>query len=373
MQTYLFCTDCPLYGECGGAKTSPCGCMFLRTEKAYSCNTCRIGCREREANDGDFLTHVLDGLDLKSLVINQGSGFHTLPLVIPVKGGKSDVQLPVNFAAVDLGQLIAFYYTQEKNKTIHERIRVPEGIPLIGVVNSTDDILERFWGLPSRSDFLEVLSDAGVVAMTGPTFSIMDTFAGRPTVDSHHVLMLRRHHQVMSEVSNNGMLAIPNLYFRNQFDINYWADWLSKNEISIISRDFSMTKNISSFLLSEIEMLKEIIEKSGKVYHILFTGVGSANATFFTKEFAKVGCRCSFITSDPMQKAIRGGRKTYYMGEKLHSIKHLETKRQLLIYPNYVTLEEQLKKIAESLACYSTGNIINFKRESSQDLLRIAA
>jgi hypothetical protein len=347
--------------------------MFLRTEKAYSCNNCRIGCREREARDGNFITHVSDGLDLNSLVVTQGTGFYTLPLVIPVKGGKSDVQLPVNFAAVDLGQLIAFYYTQNKNRTLHERIRVPDGIPLIGIANSTDDVLERFWGLPSRSDFLEVLSDAGVVAMTGPTFSIMDTFADRPTVDSHHVLMLRRHHRVVSEIGDNGMLPIPNIYFRNQFDVDYWADWLCKNDVSIISRDFSMTKNISFFVEREINMLKDIIQKSGKTYHVLFTGVGSSNATFFIKEFAKIGCRCSFVTSDPMQKAIRGGRKTYYVGEKLHSIKRLDVKRQLLVYPNYVTLEDQLKKITESLVDYNAGYVVNFKKETSRDLLKTAA
>ena len=362
MQANLFCGSCQLYGVCGGAKSAPCGCMFVGTDKAYECKTCLIGCRERASDAGDFLAHVNDGHSLSQVRVHHGTDFPVLPLVLPVKGGKSDAHLPVAFATADLEQMLAFFSTLGKNKALHERIRVPAGIPLVGIMNSSDDVLERFWNLPDRNAFFECLSDAGVIAITGPTFSLFDEYEKRKTVTSHHVLMMRRHNRVLNEIADNGIMPIPNLYFRNQFDIDAWANWLRVNNVRILKRDFSMTKNISRFVESEIQSLKTIVLKSGKKFHMIFTGVGSKNADIFLRVFAQIGCTCSFVTSDPMHKAIRGGAELYILNGKMESRQQLSLDRPLLVHPNYIQLEKHLSKIAldEYPSIYGSAYVDNF-------------
>lgn len=372
----MFCGNCALRTACGGAITAPCGCVYTGTAKENQCHDCIIGCTRRKDGSEDFLAHVMDGIDLENVRVHHGTDFPTLPLVLPIKGGKSKVHLPARFATVDLRQMLQFFNTRRKGTTLHDRVHVPAGIPLVGVMNSTDDVLERFWSMKNRAQFFTCLEEAGVIAIAGPTFSVIDeTVEGRTTPESHKVLMLRRHHKILIEIAENGIMPIPNLYFRNQFDIDAWAGWLKVNTVLFIKRDFSLTKNISEFVEKEIQSMKEIIIKSGKVFHIIFTGIGAANAETFLREFAAIGCRCSFVTSDPLQKAMIGGKRLYELNGKLEATIDWATPNPSLVYPNYAELESFLSKIGQKdySHIYRATDVSNFDKPSVAEILRQAA
>ena len=327
---------------------SPCGCMYVGTARKYLCDECQTGCRERIDSVSTFLTHFEQSKDIRDVSICHKADILDLPLVLPIKGGKNNIRISAKIAAVDLVELLAFFNTQNKGVPLYERARVDSSTILVGVLNSVDSVLERFWNLPNRVEFFTFLANAGIVAVTGPTFSLYDYYDGRPVPDSHKVLMLRRHHQVLSEIAEAGMVAIPNLYFRNQYDIDIWSDWLRKNDVRFIMRDFSMNKNPSLFLDSEVEAIKKMIISSGKSLHVLFTGVGTAKAESFLQQFAAIGCRCSFITSDPLNKAMMAGNRLAIHDGNLLSVPAPEIRRAFLVQPNYTVMEESLLQFAVS-------------------------
>src|SRR5690606_29797929 len=137
--------------------------------------------------------------------------------------------LKSKWVAIGLKQLIS----QRKNlpaqpyswlgssSLVRRKARVNSSSRLLAVFNASDDLLESFWGM-DRVALYAALATAGFDGVTGPTFSIYKYATGGENLripDSHSVMMLNRHHRVMTELAERFRLSIPNIYWRNDKDL----------------------------------------------------------------------------------------------------------------------------------------------------------
>lgn len=323
----LACPNCPLYSSCDGADSAPCKCMYTSGNPEYrQCGSCSYICRERfvELGDGEFDTfyrRFKSLTPLPELRITQSK--HSLPSFIPAKTYElaKGTNIDSPWVAIDLKKLpiatnfpitnpINCWYSAER---LRECLRIGQKSRLLAVLNGTDDRLERFWG-SDRFAFYEVLKHCGVTAITGPTFSVheLDRDSGRFIPESEKVVNMMRHHRVLQEIDSYFDLPIPNLYWRNEIDIANWAAWLREHEdIQYISRDLTCRAQREIFL-SDLVLL---IEQVKRPLHIVILGVGSALVRQTIQRLDKVGYSYSFVSSDPILKAVRARKKLQYNGK----------------------------------------------------------
>jgi hypothetical protein len=175
---------------------------------------------------------------------------------------------------------------------------------MIGVLNSSDKLLEGIWGM-ERTAFYARATASGISAFTGPTFSVT-TEADRVPA-SHNVIMMGRHHFLVAELDQYGFAVAPNVYWRRSKDIDEWAEWLRHHRhISVISRDFSRTRSEEAFRV-HLSGLLRLLGRAPFGLHVLLVGVGFKNGMRAMTALAEYGATCSIVTSDPVLAGVRGG------------------------------------------------------------------
>ena len=86
--------------------------------------------------------------------------------------------------------------------------------------------------------------------------------------------MMLRHNRVINNLQKTKLIAIPNIYWRNEQDLRKWSDWISEQDkLRYISRDFSRTKQNKTFR-PQFEGLLKILKLAGKSVHVFLVGVG---------------------------------------------------------------------------------------------------
>lgn len=317
------CSRCEALKACGGTRdTAPCGCVWPgNSGKRYQCDGCPIICRERkktgfEGSVADFAPHLNAGSFLEQVSVHQYFK-PKLPVFIPTNTHfiSSETLLPLDWVGADIKML--FNARKKRPATLDPHfktedstckyLRVKPGCNLICVLNGKDIYLESFWGM-KRKEAFEQLQASGFSLSTGPTFSVTDlTYLGTPVPYAHNSAMLMRHHRVMHEIQNAGMDVIPNIYWLDgdKRELKRWTEWLLANtNVSIISRDFSSTRNPKT-VLRKLRELIEILGNVGRTFHVLIVGTGRRIAPLVIKELANAGHSGSIITSAPIQHAYR--------------------------------------------------------------------
>jgi len=307
-------TSCDLWDVCGGSRSAPCGCFWIGTPKAYKCDSCHIICLERESKGFSIQDQLKEGLDLDLLDISHKRSLE-FPTFIPLGTHESSFKLNLSHVAVDLRTLVN--QTRKKpvsvkeflknRKSLIKHLKVNGSTKVMGIFNAKDWILEGFWGMgeAKRLALFKLLKFCGFTLVTAPTFSMTYEDNGYPA--SHNVLMQRRHHRVLYEMQHAGLEAVPNLYWRNDHNIDEWINWLEKQEnLKYVSRDFSLTKPTKSFK-REFNGLIKILFSIGKPLHVFLVGVGKTNGAIALRELAELGCTGSVISSYPTRVAISKG------------------------------------------------------------------
>jgi hypothetical protein len=176
-------------------------------------------------------------------------------------------------------------------------LRVRRGTKLVGILNGTDDMLERLWAL-DRSEVFNALRATGIYMITGPTFSVYGE--GPDTPASHNITMLQRHHRFCAEASSAGLVVLPNVYWRNARDSLIWAKWLAANrDVFWISRDFSRTKQWPCFE-PELTGLIDVIRRAERQVNVLVVGVGEGKMGTTKARLKAAGSDCAFVSSRPL-------------------------------------------------------------------------
>lgn len=359
-------SECPLWDLCGGPLAAPCFCIVKEPDKRYKCHECDRICVERNVvgENGiltdDIFVHIQDGKTLNELELDQIQ-IPTLPLFIPTRTHEINDRrnLPYKWVGVDAKYLLSQH---KKSKTeprsylsnpdsLRNFLHVDSECNLLAVLNARDDILERFWGMPRRR-FLTTLDNCGFSAVTGPTFSVI--YESNGFLPSHNILMLMRHHQVISEIAETPMVAIPNIYWRNFMNQTEWSEWLNfQSSVSVVSRDFSLTKQTVDFL-EALEGLIVILMNVDRPLHIVCIGVGIKHAGITVQRLAEIGCTVSVVSSDPILSAIKGGARLVNNGELPPSKeKDFKVRRDILARINIDVMTRHLESIAKNITLYN--------------------
>jgi hypothetical protein len=184
-------------------------------------------------------------------------------------------------------------------------LRAPQSARLIAVLNGEDEALERLWQR-ERVVLLQNMKGLGIHAITGPTYSIYSEGPTHPA--AHNVAMLGRHHRFCADASAAGLIAIPNIYFRNRREALRWGRHLAESaETRIISRDFTRTKSQSGFI-QEFESFLHVLRAAGRPMHVVLQGIGIKKIAFVARELAKVEATFTLMTAKPIVEPIVAGR-----------------------------------------------------------------
>jgi hypothetical protein len=213
---------------------------------------------------------------------------------------------------------------------------------LLTVLNGRDDLLEGLWAMELEPLFAR-LKQAEVRAVTGPTFSITGE---HQTPASHNVLMLLRHHRVVDAINQAGLIPIPNLYWRTAADRGRWVEWLQQHpSVRVISRDFSRTKNRSSFRY-EFEGLLEIVRGAGSGLHVVLVGVGTGKAFEAFHRLGDVGSTATIVSAEPVMRAIKHGLGMRREKGSVPTITVSQMTRFELAEANLMVMKEYLEDLA---------------------------
>jgi len=375
-QRFLFddcATHCEAYHACsgGGYPTAPCGCAWkLNDARRYQCGTCYVVCRERQSDGldgghlGTFAAHMAAGLPLARLRLDQGRPA-SFPLLIPTKTADiagQGVRLPLRWAAVDAKGLLN--WRQQAGAVLkpafadalaaREHVNVGPECELLAVFNAQDKILESFWAMPRRQ-ILGALQGCGFAAATGPTFSVSTlTTTGTLVPRAHNLVMQMRHHQVVNEVQEGGLTAIPNLYWEDEREQQAWIDCLKFSPaVSVVSRDFTRTRSQRAFA-EKLDGLLALLSAVGRPFHVLVVGAGPAHAAGALFRLAEAGFTGSIITSDPILKASHGMGYERNAYGRLASVSRPESSIMQLSIHNMRLLEDLL---FEAVANTSVGSL----------------
>jgi hypothetical protein len=332
----------------------PCGCVY-EDNRRYKCENCPYFCLERrEIESGRDLTfYISEGLDLEELTISQKIP-SLPPIFVPLGTRNARSSLPLAWVALEMEKLVVVKKDLEnvarlKNQSDFDNyFRLPSITNLIAVFNGQDKLLETFWSMPHRQKLFRILKERGVLFATGPTFSITDESGGFPA--SHNVLMQRRHNRIIKEISDSGIIPIPNVYSRDEKGIDDWANWINKNEIQLISRDFSLTKS-GRPLEKEISKLISLllkIKSLGRKIHVILLGLGTKNSENVLRKVNKLGFTATIVSKDPVLTAINGGRLTSNKLGRISKSKDHKTQKSKLILHNIQFFTNYLSGIAKS-------------------------
>lgn len=307
--------QCPVFGECGGAPTAPCECIWVGSAqpgRAHRCESCNHFCRDRRG-DAAFEEHAQDGLPLADLVPSpcEGNALE-LPLFVPAHTRELGRRLSLSWVAADLRDLFSEHRrgpvtprrALKSACRLRRALRVSDKTNVLAVLNGRDDTLQGFWE-SNRTDAYNAFRRCGVSAVTGPTYSV---FTETPQLlASHNVIMMMRHHRVVSELWSEQLVAIPNIYWRDKRDLQRWVEWLNHNRtVHTICRDFSMTKQPEGFE-PHLNGLISIIERVERPLHVVVLGVGLGKAVGAIARLRAVRATCTIVSSEPVLRAIKRG------------------------------------------------------------------
>lgn len=362
----LDCNDCPLLQECGGSTTAPCGCI-RDGDPCYDCQGTNTLCRARD--DGAYLDSLQEGKSLNDVSLDQRP--MSFPLFIPTRTRElgSNVRMNLRWAGVSLKNLLREKKTLPgevhpllaSDHDIREEVCVDRHCQLLAVLNGQDYQLEGLWAMERRGLY-ERLTAHEFAAVTGPTFSIASEFHPESrTPASHNVLMLKRHHRVLSEIpALTPATAIPNLYWRDGRERREWSEWLNENSaVHTVTRDFSLMRVKHNFP-RELAGLVEIVRRVDRPLHVLLLGVGPGNAKRAITRLAEQECTCSVITPYPIYTAVCSGcEMVARLDGPPAKRQNMKLDRKTLALRNLEVMERYLIEVASVLPLYDTDSGIN--------------
>ena len=341
------CNGCVAHRECGGASMAPCECVYDDFARRHHCEVCSIVCRSRRSGRGDIANdYFLDGRALSDLHI--ASRVERLPTLIPARTAvlTSEINaavvaaLPRDLLRWRPGAQVAQPFKRLRDpEAFRRRLRVSARTTVIAVLNARDDFLEAIWQ-GKRQDFYSALRSAGISAVTGPTFSILNESNDLPAF--HNVTMARRHNKAIQEIYDAGLTVIPNVYWRNETAIHEWAEHIRGAPIDTISRDFSLTKQRSAFE-HHLEGLARLLESIARPIQVILVGIGPRKARATLERLKTVGATCSFVSSAPIMFAVKRGHELRATEDgRLAEIRDLNVSRGELAISNLNTFQDFL-------------------------------
>ena len=371
------CDECVLFDACGGSDTAPCGCWKTGQDR-YDCGNCASVCLERSVRDSSgALIDSLEiqaeaGRDLQTVFVAHSTPLRgSFPLVIHYRTDCVALPaLPVRWVAAELGVLFSRSSSVGQPSshlrspaTLRARLNASATSKVLAMLTGRDDELEVLWG-SDRAALYESLQSCRVSLVSGPTFSICADSGSLPA--SHNVVMLHRHHRLMSEICGSGLPAVPNVYWRTREDVEQWISWLRNNPgVISVARDFSRTKTRPS-LDPHLEGLAEILSRTDRKMHVFTCGIGPGHARYVLRTLAEVNATCTFVMAHPLVMAAN--HRAYEIEGSRIAFRSSDESPADLAVRNLRTIENFLLHIALKLNLYHTHEPLSNWITSADDV-----
>lgn len=362
-----YCTNCPAFSACGGAKTAPCECAWKPSSGfRKKCSECSLICTERKepgpnGQEYRYEDYLAEGRFFEQLAVIQERQ-KQFPLYVPLftEFNKNYTTLPLRWAAANIATLLASRKKFGASLRKHfdsptagrKYLSVNSQCNLWAIFNGKDSNLESLWGMGpiKRFETFTYLKDIGFSLATSTTFSVSElTHRKTPMPQAHNVVMQTRNNQVTYELQEAGLNSVPNVYWRDgdQNDIQQWVKWLIENpHVSSISRDFTSTRRLPTALEKMNELL-QILKLVKRSFHIIIVGTGVISAPKLLQILLREGHTATIVTSSPIFDAGKSAVR-YVLnssGVSIVKIKDGDTPRAELILNNLKIFEQMLSNI----------------------------
>jgi hypothetical protein len=296
--------------------------------EVHTGDDCRHVCRERPTPYRSLEQHVAETLSLNELRIPpELPCLQRLSAWLPLRTHEAIRAIAgVDAAAVELEFLVRTI----SDPALMLQRALPEDTTLIAILNGEDGMLERLWsdGAGARGEMFRQLKNIGFVGCTGPTFSVWHDATER--LPCHNEISLRRHHRILQEIADAGLVPIPNLYTTGRRSTQQIANWLNEHpQIEFVSRDFTMTRSAKAFA-AELQGLRDLLSQVHRPRQVLLPGVSMKRAELVIRGLARLGHSVSLVTGDPILQAIRGKRLSVSSNGSVSWPKSAESRLELI-------------------------------------------
>lgn len=351
------CLSCHALPLCGGSESAPCGCIHDRPSLWKECAACSLVWRARQEPGGEeaparFREELRSTGISWDLLRLEPTLTETLPPFVPLRthelpeearyaGSWVGADMKTIFTARKGGSIRFRRWTRASRPEIAQVLRVEPGTRVLAVLNGSDDRLEGLWARDRGSVGARLVA-MGAVAATGPTFSVYES-----DPSAHRVLMLLRHHRVLTDLQEIGLPVIPNLYWHSAEDRDRWTEVLAREPgAQMVSRDFSRTKQWQAFD-RELAGVVEIISAVGRPLHLVAAGVGLMKAGRLLEALRAIGCTGTVVSAGPIMMAIKKGERLVIQDEGVaRYILDRKTPRSCLALRNLEVASEYLEDLA---------------------------
>lgn len=182
-------------------------------------------------------------------------------------------------------------------ETSHDALRVPLDRRIVLVGYGTDPLVEAFW--TRRRDLYPVIAAKHFDVVLAPNYSL---YGNQPRAE--HLLNFRRNLLVAKEMNDEGIPAIPNLYWFRQEDLDRYLSWASDVEPPALAINLQTQRTSEDWETMVLPGLTYLASNLPETVKIVFNGtIRPDRVAVLTVLF---GERMLLVTQSPVQEARHG-------------------------------------------------------------------
>jgi hypothetical protein len=224
------------------------------------------------------------------------------PIYVPqVECGIELTMLREAHVAVTLKSVFSGRRLQPRvSEDIRRSLKLPGDAKVILLGIGKDEFIERIWG--HQRHVFESIPRMGFSLVTALNYSI---WFAEPRLE--HLVNMKRSLLTFERLQALGIPAIPHVYWYNTLDLQRWADWLSRNDVDMISVNLQTARSeqVWTRLLAGIEwMAKHFPER------MRYLIIGPSTYERMTAVRERVG-PVTFCNKDAYILAFQRQRKTW--------------------------------------------------------------
>ena len=195
-----------------------------------------------------------------------------LPSVVPIVDGvATDLDARANWSAYGIGlRRVYSPLTWEvkplwKDATAHEALRIPDEKKIVLVGYGTDPLVEAFW--TRRKRLYPFLAEKKFDLVLAPNYSM---YASQPRAE--HLLNFRRNLLAASEMLDQGIPAVPNIYWFRKEDIDRYLSWTADVEPETLAFNLQTQRTKEDWEMMVMPGLSYFAAMLDPSIHLLVTG-----------------------------------------------------------------------------------------------------
>ena len=307
------CRICPFYMDnpdavepiCSGKNSgcSYCGCAAAEYgHRTGACNSCPVRCGSR-VDIYDWMADVGGTLSFDDIPATS-----TIPKSIPrfipvVDGVASELDGRISWPAYGIGLRRVYspltwdYKPLWKEGTAHDALRIPKERAIILVGYGTDPLVEAFW--TRRKELYPLLAEKKFDLVLSPNYSM---YGNHPRTE--HLLNFRRNLLIASEMLDEGIPAVPNIYWFRKEDLDRYILWMEDVEPEAIAINLQTFRTDEDWEVMALPGLTYLAISMPQNIRVIINGTSRKERLAQLVEL--FGEQLTLVSQSPVQEARHG-------------------------------------------------------------------